>query len=401
MNSPAAFWGIRAGSIILGLAFCFGIHLLQGVMDAFSYRILVLCGLYVTLTVSLNLINGITGQFSLGHAAFYQVGAYGAGFLTVSFYNQSNVDTIPWLLLMLVAGGLMAALAGLLVGLPSLRLKGDYLAIVTLGFGEIIRIAVINTKEVGQAYGMNVTPGIKAPWLVWLLALCCIAVCRNLLKNAHGLPFLGVREDEVASGAMGVNNTNVKVAAFIIGAAFAGAAGCLLAHQEGFVTPDLFKMETSIMVLTMVVLGGSGSITGSVIAAIFLTILPEWLRNLKDGSGQPYQVHLGAIIGVILALGAFVVLCRWVKDKSHSEGLKKAGYYSGVVFGCIALAVITGLILGNVPILGGTSFGVGELRMSIFAIILIVVMLIRPEGVLGHHEFSWSLFKKKPQEAAA
>ncbi len=401
MKNPASFWGIRAGSIILGLAFCFGIHLLQGVMDAFSYRILVLCGLYVTLTVSLNLINGITGQFSLGHAAFYQVGAYGAGFLSVSFYQQSNLDTLPWLLLMLVAGGLMAALAGLIVGLPSLRLKGDYLAIVTLGFGEIIRIAVINTKEVGQAYGMNVTPGIKAPWLVWLLALCCIAVCRNLLKNAHGLPFLGVREDEVASGAMGVNNTNVKVAAFIIGAAFAGAAGCLLAHQEGFVTPDLFKMETSIMVLTMVVLGGSGSITGSVIAAIFLTILPEWLRNLKDASGQPYQVHLGAIIGVVLALASFVFLCRWVKDKSHAVGMKKAGSYAGVSVGCIALAVITGLILGFVPVLGGTSFGVGELRMSIFAIILIVVMLIRPEGVLGHHEFSWSLFKKKPQEAAA
>ncbi len=401
MKSPAAFWGMRFGSILLGLAFCYGIHLLGGVMDAFSYRILVLCGLYVTLTVSLNLINGITGQFSLGHAAFYQVGAYGAGYLTVSFYNQSNLDTIPWLLLMLVAGGLMAALAGLLVGLPSLRLKGDYLAIVTLGFGEIIRIAVINTKEVGQAYGMNVTPGIKAPWLVWLLALCCIAVCRNLLKNAHGLPFLGVREDEVASGAMGVNNTNVKVAAFIIGAAFAGAAGCLLAHQEGFVTPDLFKMETSIMVLTMVVLGGSGSITGSVIAAIFLTILPEWLRNLKDASGQPYQVHLGAIIGVVVALAAFVILCRWVKDKSHTEGMKKIGFYSGVVAGSAALAIIIGLILGNIPILGGTSFGVGELRMSIFAIILIVVMLIRPEGVLGHHEFAWSLFKKKPQGATA
>lgn len=401
MKSPAGFWGVRLASIILGVAFCFGINALQGVLDDFTFRVIVLCGLYVTLTVSLNLINGITGQFSLGHAAFYQVGAYGAGFLTVTFFKQSNLDNIPWLILMIVAGAILAALTGLIVGLPSLRLKGDYLAIVTLGFGEIIRIAVINTKELGQAYGMNVNPRIQAPWLVWMLALVCIAVCRNLLKNAHGLPFLGVREDEVASGAMGVNSTNVKVAAFIIGAAFAGAAGCLLAHYEGFVTPDLFKMETSIMILTMVVLGGSGSITGSVIAAIFLTILPEWLRNLKDASGQPVQVHLGAIIGVIAALIGFVILCRVIKERSHAAGLQRAGQYAGAAVACVLSAVVIGYAMGIVPVLGKTFFGVAELRMSIFAIILIVVMLIRPEGVLGHHEFSWGIFGRKAKESAA
>jgi len=116
MKSPGGFWGLRLASIVLGIAFCFGVNSLQGILDDFTYRVIILCGLYVTLTVSLNLINGITGQFSLGHAAFYQVGAYSAGFMTVAFYKQSNLDNIPWLILMIVAGAIAAALAGLIVG---------------------------------------------------------------------------------------------------------------------------------------------------------------------------------------------------------------------------------------------------------------------------------------------
>jgi branched-chain amino acid transport system permease protein len=397
-EKKGAFWLTRLASLVAAIAFCLCIPLLGPVLGNFGYRILFLCGIYVTLSVSLNLINGITGQFSIGHAAFYMVGAYTGAILTRAFYESQPLDAIPWLLAMTFAGAAMAALTGLVVGLPSLRLKGDYLAIVTLGFGEIIRNIAINNPAVGGAYGLDFKPQIQAVWLVWLLAIVCIAVCRNLLQNAHGLPFLAVREDEVASSAMGVNTTNVKVTAFVIGAAFAGAAGSLLAHHEAFITPDMFKMEVSVMVLTMVVLGGSGSITGSVVAAIALIILPEWLRSL------PNQVSLGHMLGAIAAIIAFVALCRKVQSSFHGTKMQSAGMYAGVTLGCIAAAPLLGLLLNLVPAMAAQKFEFSSLRMAIFAVILIVVMLLRPQGVFGQHEFSWDLFKRfkpRPSEASA
>lgn len=183
-------------------------------------RLVVLAGLYVTLSVSLNLINGITGQFSIGHAAFYMVGAYTSGYLSNNYASKIGITGAPLMFILMVMGAAGATL-GLDVGLPSLRLRGDYLAVVTLGFGEIIRIITQNSQPLGGAYGMNVAPKFKFVWMVWLLAVVCIAVCRNLLKTAHGLPFLAVREDEIASSAMGVNVTGVKVTAFVVGSAFA------------------------------------------------------------------------------------------------------------------------------------------------------------------------------------
>jgi branched-chain amino acid transport system permease protein len=402
---PGAFWGTRLLSIVLALAFCFGIGAMEGSIPPFAFRILVLAGLYVTLSVSLNLINGITGQFSIGHAAFYQVGAYVTGFLTINYFDGQPLTAIPWLVIMMIAGAAGAGIVGLMVGLPSLRLRGDYLAIVTLGFGEIISIVTRNQKALGGSYGMQIEPKIQAPWLVWLLAIICIAVCRNLIKTAHGLPFLAVREDEVASSAMGVNTTKTKVTAFVIGSAFAGAAGALYGHFESFITPDMFKMEVSFIILTMVVIGGTGSITGSTLAALFLFGLPEWLRTLKGADGNALQIPAPQVIAALFGVVVFVACARWVRDRYHEKGMKLAGAYGSAVGIAVVASLLFRPLAALIPSMAETSWEINSLRMVIFAVTLVVVMLLRPEGVLGHHEFSWawlrSLFNKKNKEVQA
>ncbi|MCW5937872.1 MAG: branched-chain amino acid ABC transporter permease [Fimbriimonadaceae bacterium] len=391
------FWAVRALSVLAALAFAYGLESVVSGNMAENYRLFVLAGLYVTLAVSLNLINGITGQFSIGHAAFYMVGAYSAGAVSQAFYANQSLGQVPWLITMALFGGVCAAIAGLVVGLPSLRLRGDYLAIVTLGFGEILRIVAQNIKEVGGAYGMNVKPFGSAPntlWLVWLLAILCIAVCRNLLRTAHGLPFLAVREDEVASSAMGVNVPSTKVTAFVIGSMFAGMAGALLAHTETFISPDMFKMDVSFIILTMVVLGGTGSITGSTVAAVALFAIPEWLRNLQDPvTKTAYQIPGSAIVAGVVAVALAVAALRYIQHNVHRGNGQKFGF--GVV--AMAVAAILGVLLksvfGLVPQLATQTFEASSLRMVIFASTLIVLMLLRPQGLFGHHEFSWSWLK--------
>jgi branched-chain amino acid transport system permease protein len=395
------FWPVRLGSILLAIGGCLALDIAcRSALGTNEQRLVLLAGLYVTLAVSLNLINGITGQFSIGHAAFYQVGAYTAGFLTITFYKASSVQGVPWLLVMAIVGCVAAGIAGLVVGLPSLRLKGDYLAIVTLGFGEIIRIVVNNQPTLGGSYGLNVQPRMVAPqfWMIalaWLLAVLCIAVCRNLLKTAHGLPFLAVREDEVASLAMGVNVTRVKVVAFVVGSMFAGAAGALLAHYEGFITPPTFGMDVSFIILTMVVLGGKGSITGSAIAAVFLFYLPEWLRNLKQpGSNNPITISAATFVAAIFAIALVVMLIKRLMDRGWGTPAKRTLANVGLIVVGIAFCWILGLLLGNIPALETKKIEAGQLRMVIFAVTLIVLMLLRPQGVFAHHEFSWNWVQK-------
>lgn len=401
-----AWFPVRIGSIVLALLFCFGLDMfVGGNFNDYIYRLFVLAGLYVTLAVSLNLINGITGQFSIGHAAFYQVGAYSAGYVSIQFFSKQPLSGPMWLVLMAVVGAAVAAIAGLIVGLPSLRLKGDYLAIVTLGFGEIIRIVTNNMPAIGGSYGMNVQPKMNALWLVWLLAIVCIAVCRNLLKSAHGLPFLAVREDEVASSAMGVNLTSTKVTAFILGSAFAGAAGAILAHYEGFINPDSFKMDVSFLILTMVVLGGTGSITGSTIAALILFAIPESPRFLVDSKGQPLIMNFGQLLsGSICIIGA-VLIIKWLMENYHGERRTKSLYMLAAVIGGIILMPLLGMGLSAIPFLAAKQWEIKELRMVILAVSLIVLMLLRPQGIFAHHEFSWSwvkrLFNKEPKEATS
>ncbi|MBX3112123.1 MAG: branched-chain amino acid ABC transporter permease [Fimbriimonadaceae bacterium] len=414
------FYLKRLGWILVAIAACAGVEVLvtSGANHDYIYRMFVLAGLYVTLSVSLNLINGITGQFSVGHAAFYQVGAYAAGFLAVQHFNGFASNSLVkqlshigvnatwtvqalWLVLMIIVGAAVAAVAGFVVGLPSLRLKGDYLAIVTLGFGEIIRIVCQNQPALGGAYGMKVEPRISAMTMVWILAVLCIAVCRNLLKSAHGLPFLAVREDEVASAAMGVDVTKVKVTAFVVGAAFAGAAGALLGHFEGFVSPQMFKMEVSFLILTMVVLGGTGSITGSTFGALLLFGIPEWLRQIEDKNHNPILVSAGTMLSFTLFLLVAVAIVRHLILNDHSERKIKAAKIVGVFAGALVAQWVFGIVLNLVPALHNKAWPYADLRWAILAMTLIVLMLLRPQGVFAQHEFSPAKFFKRKTEGAA
>lgn len=385
----ATFWPVRIASLAVALAAAFGIQAIgQGIGNSYVLTLICYMGIYVTLAVSLNLINGITGQFSIGHAGFYMVGAYTAGWLGLKVW-----DHVPWalplkIIVSMFAAGAVAALMGFVVGLPSLRLKGDYLAIVTMGFGEITRITANNIELFHTSSGFNVTPNSRNfVWLVWLLAFGCIAVCRNLLQNAQGLAFLSVREDEVAANAMGISPTSVKVTAFVLGSMFAGMAGSLYATYDAFILPDKFKAEVSFLILTMVILGGTGSITGSVVASMLLFILPEKLRDLQ-------AVPQSLVLGGFVALIATVVVLRWIKNSYHGKRLVPV---LGTIGAGIVLSQILSFILQKVG-MSGTLTG-ESIRPAIFALTLIVLMLLQPQGIFAHHEFSWnwlrSIFSKR------
>lgn len=228
----------------------------------------------IILAVSLNLINGFTGQLSLGHAGFMAVGAYASVVIT----NHLN---LPFILALLTACA-AAALAGFIIGVPTLRLKGDYLAIATLGFGEIIRVVLQNIEYVGGPSGiMGISKYTTWPWLFGC-ALLTLVVIINLVNSSYGRAIISVREDEVASELMGINTTRYKVLAFVIGAMFAGLAGALYAHYFYIIKPETFNFMKSFDILVMVVLGGLGSTTGAVIAAIFITTLTAALQSFPE-----------------------------------------------------------------------------------------------------------------------
>ena len=388
------WFSVRLLSFVVVLVVCFLLdRLVQG---SYSRFLFCLAGIYVTLAVSLNLINGITGQFSIGHAAFYQIGAYtGAVLAANKFSNLAATKPFLWLFLSVIFGAIAAGIAGFVVGLPSLRLRGDYLAVVTLGIGEIVTIIAKNQPVLGEAYGLSAVK-IQSVFFVLVLAVICIAVSRNLLKTAHGLSFLAVREDEIASSAMGVNLTKIKVTAFVIGSCFAGAAGALYTHTKGFVSPTDFSMDVSFLILTMVVLGGTGSITGTTIAAVTLFVIPEWMRNI------PY-VQMGTPLGVGIGIIAAVVLLRKVQEKFHGSGSKRLAFNLGSIAIGGIVAFVMAKVLVMIPAL--QSMVNGQLfRMPVLAITLVVLMLLRPQGIFGHHEFSWSwvqkLLGKKPVQEA-
>ena len=247
-------------------------------------------GIAIILAVSLNLVNGLTGQFSIGHAGFMAVGGYVSA---VMLMHGPEED--PYRLFFCAAtltGASAAALAGWLVGKPSLRLRGDYLAIVTLGFGEIIRVVIENTPMFGGAIGLSPIPRRADFTWIWAVAIMTILVAKRLRDSTHGRAFLSVREDEVAAEAMGVDTTGYKVRAFVLSAFFAGIAGALSGAFEGNLSPQSFTFVRSFEIVAMVVLGGMGSITGSVIAAAVLTILPEYLRALANLRMVIYSIAL-------------------------------------------------------------------------------------------------------------
>lgn len=323
----ALFWVLNSMMSATGF---FGIGI-----DDYQARLFAFIGINVILATSLNLINGFTGQFSIGHAGFMAVGAYASAFFSVTWgkaiegslgFLGETVASSVVLLAAIVIGALVAALMGLAVGIPSLRLKGDYLAIVTLGFAEIIRIVILNIDAVGGATGYQVPGYANFLWIA-VFAVITVVVIHNIVRSDAGRALVSIREDELAAEAMGVNTTRYKVSSFVIGSGFAGVAGVLFAHYNKFLSTNDFQFIKSFEIIIMIVIGGMGSMTGAILGAIIVTLLPELLRQLPD-------IQIGA-----------------------------------------------------------TTFKFADLRLVIFALILILTMILRPQGILGTSEIG-TFFKR-------
>lgn len=311
-------------------------------LDNYQIRILNLSAIYIILALGMNLINGFIGLFSLGHAGFMAVGAYTCALLTmepaVKQMNFFLMPIVPWLaevqvpfFVGIIAGGILAAIVGALIGAPVLRLKDDYLAIATLGFAEIIRIIFTNTQSLTNgSLGLKGLPNTVNIWWTWGVAIATIIFMILLIKGSYGKAFKAIREDEIAAEAMGINLFKHKMLAFIIGSFFAGVGGALLGHLMGTIDPLMFRFLLTYNIVLIVVLGGIGSITGSVISAIIVTIMMEQLRVL-DG-----KIDLGFI----------------------------------------------------------EIQGIPGMRMVVFSIILMGVILYWQRGIMGTKEFTWTWLSK-------
>lgn len=271
-----------AGAFLLYIVLFFLIR--SGNINRYYEQILILVGINIILAVSLNLVIGYTGQLALGHAGFMSIGAYTAAMCSIKLH-------LPFLL-SLLAGGLLAAAFGILIGLPILRLKGDYLAITTLGFGEIIRVVIINLESLGGAKGLvGIPPKTNFTW-VFFIMLLTILILYNIINSTHGRAMIAIREDEIAAEAMGINATRYKLTAFTIASLFAGIAGGLYAHYFMFIEPSSFNYMKSIEIVTFVVLGGMGSLSGSILSTGILTFLPEFLREFANYRMVAYSLLL-------------------------------------------------------------------------------------------------------------
>lgn len=271
----------------------------NGVINRYYGGLITMVCINIILTVSLNLASGFLGQLVLGHAGFMSVGAYSAALFTM----YSGLPVAVAFPIALLLGGVVAALFGMIIGIPALRLKGDYLAIITMGFGEIIRVLILAMPFTGGARGLRGIPALAARSsvakpefvifsYVFFLAVLTVFVIFSFIKSRHGRAVIAIREDEIAAEASGINTTYYKLLAFVLAAAIAGVAGGLYAHYIGVLNPAKFDFNYSIEILVMVVLGGMGSITGSVISATVLTVLPELLRQFSDYRMLAYSIIL-------------------------------------------------------------------------------------------------------------
>jgi len=305
-------WGKRLAAAALVLAAFFGMKLvLEEFLIEYVVRIIVLVGINAILAVGLNLINGTTGQFSIGHAGFMAVGAYGAAFTVIqleSAFGGALAGLPPYLAhgivlnAGLLVGAVLAGLTGLLVGAPSLRLRGDYLAIVTLGFGEIIRLLFNNTEALGGATGYSGGRPLGLPTYTdffWVFAWAAFIVwlVRNLTFSSHGRALTAIRDDEIAAEAVGVPTTRFKVLAFVVSSATAGVAGGLFAHLQSTVRPDDFKFDRSIDIIVMIIVGGMGSVTGAIVGAAFVAVTLEAMRDFQE-----YRLVAYAMLLILLMI---------------------------------------------------------------------------------------------------
>lgn len=335
------------------------LYVAENFFDRYTVQVLNLMAINAILALSLNLIYGFTGMFSLGHAGFMAVGAYTCTLLLLSPEQKATAWLIteiqPWLatintpfIVAVFLGGVMAALFGLIVALPSLRLGGDYLGIATLGFAEIIRVLIVNTNSVTNgALGIKGIPQYGTLWwnFGWLLFTLYIII--SLLRSNTGNVFKAIRDDEIAASTMGVNTYFYRVLSFCIGAFFAGVGGALTATLISTIDPKMFNFLLTFNILMFVVAGGLGSITGSIVGSMLITVMLEWLRFIEHGVNM-------------------VDLAGWLPFGS-------------------ALIDKFGPSTTLIP-------GVPGMRMVIFSVLLMCIILFRRSGLLGNREFSWSGF---------
>ncbi|HHT43338.1 MAG TPA: branched-chain amino acid ABC transporter permease [Firmicutes bacterium] len=296
-----------------------GLILANRYLDDYKIRIINLSGIYVTLGLSMNLINGFTGMFSLGHAGFMAIGAYTVGILTMpvqmkemNFFLQPIVPflaNVEWgFLPALLAAGLVAAVLGIIIGAPVLRLTDDYLAIATLGFAEIIRVVFTNTQSLTNgALGLKGIPNYTNTWWSWGVAFVTIWFVSFLIRGSYGKAFMAIREDEVAARAMGINLFKHKVMSFAFGSFFAGVAGGLLASLLGTIDPNMFRITLTFNILLIVVLGGLGRITGTVISAVIVTVMMEALRFLDESINLGF-VEIKGVPGMRMVIFSIILI---------------------------------------------------------------------------------------------
>lgn len=257
----------------------------EKIINAYIMQIVMFAEINVIMTVSLNLINGFTGQFSLGHAAFMGIGAYISSMLTTLIIPTRSFDKpIQYLIFIgaMIIGGIVAGFVGFLIGIPTLKLKGDYLAIVTLAFGEVLKAVIRLTPFIGGPRGITGIPKLATFPIVSTVMILVILVIRNYIFSNFGRAAISIRENEIAAQSMGVNTTKYKILSFVVGSFFAGIAGALYAHRIMFIEPNLFDQTASTNYLIYLYAGGMASISGSIISAFVLTIAPELLRFLGN-----------------------------------------------------------------------------------------------------------------------
>lgn len=392
-------------------------------------QVLAMFAIWGIATVSLNLINGVTGILSLGHHGFMLIGGYTTGLLILPAATRDNLaasarselsdfaiglsvenwmralglDALAtpetlWVrfLVALFIGGLVAAVFGVIVGFPSLRLRGDYLAIVTFGFGEAIRLLAstpIAARFTNGALGFAGVPSTFGKSIWWTFGLLSIAVfvMARLKYSSYGRALQGIREDEVASEAMGVNTSYHKVLAFAISAFFAGVAGGLWVSWVGTARLDLFLFFLTFYFLVAISVGGTGSITGVLMG----TALVVWVRQYGDPLEQSYPLSTWAVAaGTVLLLGAVIayVVRRHKRLKPRINSVVVTVAALGVV------ALLVGLFGSNLPALQNSWQGFG-MRAITLSVLLIAIMILRPSGLMGRSEFSWAwLFRERLDE---
>jgi branched-chain amino acid transport system permease protein len=283
-------------------------------IDPYYLQIMVLMGINLILALGLNIITGVTGQLSMGHAGFMSIGAYTSAILSMQ---------MGWPFWMaLLAGGMMAALFGFIIGVPTLRLEGDYLAMVTIGFAEIVRVFFLNFKPGGRGLGLSGIDQSTNFIVVWFLAILCIYFCYRLFKSRQGRAFYAIREDEIAAESCGINTTLYKIQAFVMGSFMGGIGGGLYAHYMTYINPQDFGFMKSVEILNMVVLGGMGSIPGTMLGTFVLTLAPEVLRVVQDYRMLFYGALLVILMifrpnGILGDVRVYDIKKRWHKRQGE------------------------------------------------------------------------------------